>query len=125
MKERAAVSKGQRTVQGSELAAFLAVQSNGWEITERQSIIIMTIFHLSLSLCNICHVLLPPVTGIRSCPTEILPGNKTKQQNIFPTLNCGDPRHHRTNSSSLNSKGLFPRVCKNLLSSAKCHLSLQ
>ena len=86
MKERAAVSKGQRMVQGSELAAFLAVRSSGWEINERQIIIIMAIFHLSLSLCNlICHVLLLPVTGIRTCPTEILPGNKTKQQNIFPS----------------------------------------
>lgn len=39
MTERAVVSKGQRRVQGSELAAFLAVQSSGREITERQSII--------------------------------------------------------------------------------------
>lgn len=86
MKERAVVSKGQHAVQGSELAPFLAVWSSGWEITERQRIIIMTIFHLSLSLCDmICHILLLPVTGIRTCPTEILPGNKTKQQNIFPS----------------------------------------
>lgn len=87
MKERAVVSKGQRTVQGSELAAFLAVWSSGWEITERQSSSIMTIFHLNLSLCDlICRILLPPVTAIGTCPTEILPGNRTKQENIFPSI---------------------------------------
>lgn len=86
MKESAVVSKGQRTVQGSELAAFLAVGSSGWEITERQSSSIRTVFHLSLSFRDlICHILLPPVTGTRTCPTEILPGNKTKPQNIFPS----------------------------------------
>ena len=37
MKERAAVSKGQHTVQGSELAAFTAVWISRWGITERQS----------------------------------------------------------------------------------------
>lgn len=116
MKERALVSKGQHTVQGSELAAFLAVQSSGWKITERQRIIITTIFHLSLSLCDlICHILLPPETGIRTCPTEILPGNNATRD--FPSLNCGDPQHHGTNSSSLKSKGLFPwgyKTCSHL-----------
>lgn len=110
MKERAAVSKGQHTVQGSALAAFLAVLSSGWERAERQSIVIMTIFHLSLSLCGwICHVLLLPVTGIGTCPTEILPGNKTKQQIFSHPLHCGDPEHHGANLSLLGSKELFPR----------------
>lgn len=51
MKERAAVSKGQHTVQGSELAAFTAVWISGWGITERQSCLIMAVFHLRLLLC--------------------------------------------------------------------------
>lgn len=83
MKERAAVSKGQHTVQGSELAAF-AVRSSGWDTMERQNSSIMTIFHLRLSLCGlICYVLLPPEAGTGTCPAETPPGNKTKQYNIL------------------------------------------
>lgn len=39
MKERAAVSKGQHTVQGSELAAFLAVWKSGWENTSLKPVL--------------------------------------------------------------------------------------
>lgn len=83
MKERAAVSKGQHTVQGSELAAFTAVWISGWGITERQSCLIMAVFHLRLLLCvSSCHALFPPKMGIGSCPTETL---QTKLSNkIFP-----------------------------------------
>lgn len=109
MKERAAVSKGQHTVQGSELAAFTAVWISRWGITERQSCLIMAVFHLRLLLCgSSCHVLFPPELGIGSCPTEILPANKTERQSIFPMLNCSDLQNHAMNGSPLRARGLSP-----------------